>query len=224
MGKYMSAANLDQAHYNMIEQQVRPWDVLDDKILQTLKQVNRDAFVPEAYKKLAYADTAIPLANGQFMLHPILVGRILQVLAIQPMDTILEIGTGSCYLTACLAHLGYTVTSIEIDESLSQSAAHGLERNNQLNVNLISGDALQVLDKSKQYDVIVITASVKEIPELFKQALAIDGRMFVVTGEEPAMSARLVTRIAGDQWSERILFETSIQPLINAEPEQSFVF
>ena len=220
----MSTANLDQAHYNMIEQQVRPWDVLDSKILETLKQINRDAFVPEAYKKLAYADTAIPLGNGQYMLHPILVGRILQVLAIQPMDTILEIGTGSGYLTACLAHLGYHVTSIEIDEKLSQSAADRLEKNNQPNVSLISGDALQVLDKSKQYDVIILTASVKDIPAIFKQAMAIDGRMFVVTGEEPAMSARLITRISADQWSDRILFETSIKPLVNAEPEQSFVF
>ncbi|MCW8854264.1 MAG: protein-L-isoaspartate O-methyltransferase [Gammaproteobacteria bacterium] len=220
----MSTVNLDQAHYNMIEQQVRPWDVLDEKILETLKQINREAFVPEAYKKLAYADTAIPLGNGQHMLHPILEGRILQSLAIQPMDTILEVGTGSGFLTACLAHLGYTVTSIEIDEQLSQSAANRLQKSDLLNVHLLTGDAMKVLDKSKQYDVIVITASVKEVPEIFKQALAIDGRMFVVTGEEPVMSARLITRIAGDQWSDRILFETSIKPLVNAEPEKLFVF
>jgi len=220
----MSTVNLDQAHYNMIEQQVRPWDVLDEKILETLKQINREAFVPDAYKKLAYADTAIPLGKGQYMLHPILEGRILQSLAIQPMDTILEVGTGSGFLTACLAHLGYTVTSIEIDEQLSHSAAERLQKSGLLNAHLLTGDAMKLLDKSKQYDVIVITASVKEIPEIFKQALAIDGRMFVVTGEEPVMSARLITRIAGDQWSDRVLFETSIQPLVNAEPEKLFVF
>ena len=220
----MNTVNLDQAHYNMIEQQVRPWDVLDEKILDTLRQIPRDAFVPEEYKKLAYADTAIPLGNGYSMLHPILVGRILQVLDIQPMDTILEIGTGSGFLTACLATMGYQVTSIEIDEHLSKLAAERLHKQNLVNVQLIAGDAMKVLDKTRQYDVVVITASMSEIPETFKQALAIDGRMFVVTGQEPIMSARLVTRIAEDQWSDRILFETSIKPLVNAEPEKLFVF
>ncbi|MDH5764725.1 MAG: protein-L-isoaspartate O-methyltransferase [Gammaproteobacteria bacterium] len=220
----MSTATLDQAHFNMIEQQVRPWDVLDARILDTLKQIPRENFVPDAYKKLAYADTAIPLGGGQFMLHPIVVGRILQSLEIQPMDNILEIGTGSGYLTACLAYLGYHVTSIEIDEALSQAAAKNLDAQNMQNVSLLCGDAQQVLDTSRQYDVVVVTASVSEIPDMFKQALAIDGRMFIVTGEAPVMSARLLTRIAKDQWSNQVLFETSIKPLVNAETRKSFVF
>lgn len=220
----MSSVNLDSAHYNMIEQQVRPWDVLDNAVLETLKQVPREEFVPQAYKKLAYADTAIPLGNGQFMLHPILVGRILQFLAIQPMDTVLEVGTGSGYLTACLAQLGYHVTSIEIDESLSQAADQRLQKHNIRNVSLLTGDAMQVLDTNKQYDVIAITSSAAEVPEIFKQALAIDGRMFVISGEEPVMSAHLITRIAADKWSDTILFETSVKPLVNADAKKTFVF
>ncbi|MDH5471742.1 MAG: protein-L-isoaspartate O-methyltransferase [Gammaproteobacteria bacterium] len=220
----MSIANLDQAHYNMIVQQVRPWDVLDDKILDTLKQLPREAFVVDEYKKLAYADTSIPLGNGQEMLHPILEGRMLQVLNIQPMDTILEIGTGSGFLTACLAHLGYHVTSIEIDPSLSQLAANRLHQQNLVNIDLVVGDALEVMDKSKQYDVVVVTASMSDVPDALKKSLAIDGRLFIVTGEDPVMSARLITRVADDQWSDRILFETSIKPLINAEPVKAFVF
>ena len=220
----MSTVNLDQAHYNMIEQQVRPWDVLDEKILETLKQINREAFVPDAYKKLAYADTAIPLGKGQYMLHPILEGRILQSLAIQPMDTILEVGTGSGFLTACLAHLGYTVTSIEIDESLSQTAAEKLVEQGILNVSLYVDDATSTDNINQQYDVIAITGAMYELPLAYKQALKPGGRLFVITGEAPTMEARLITRTGDDSWSDQMLFETELKALIHAEKGKQFVF
>ncbi|MCW9013635.1 MAG: protein-L-isoaspartate O-methyltransferase [Gammaproteobacteria bacterium] len=220
----MSAVNLDQARFNMVEQQVRPWDVLDPKILRTLEQIPREAFVPAAYKNLAYADTAIPLGHNEAMMHPIMEGRLLQALDIQPTDEILEIGTGSGYLTACLAHLGSRVDSIDIYEDLSQQAAACFVEQGIFNVNLSTGDASHDTDFKKSYDVIAITGAMNEVPESYKKALAIGGRMFVITGKDPAMVARLITRTDDNAWAEQILFETSIKSLVNMENNEQFTF
>ena len=146
----MSAVNLEQAHKNMIQQQVRPWDVLDPKVLNALKTIAREDFVPEAYKNLAYADTAIPLGDGEEMMHPVLEGRMLQALDIQPGDEILEIGTGSGFISACLASLGAHVDSIEINEAISKQAAENLVSQGVFNISLSVMDAMQDEALNKQ--------------------------------------------------------------------------
>jgi protein-L-isoaspartate(D-aspartate) O-methyltransferase len=220
----MSMVNLEQARQNMVEHQVRPWDVLDPKILQTFDELPRDAFVPDTYKGLAYADTAIPLGNNQYMMHPVVEGRMLQALEIQPDDRILEIGTGSGYITACLAKLGSHVDSIEIETSLSQSAAGKLAKQNIDNVTLIVGDAMTDISDSQQYDVICVTGSMATVSDQLKQQLKLGGRMFVITGEAPVMYAHLITRTDETSWSDQCMFETSLKALIHAEKAAQFDF
>lgn len=220
----MGNVDANLARHNMVEQQVRPWEVLDEKVLKTLEQIPRENFVPERYKNLAYADTEIPLGNGFGMMHPVLEGRLLQFLDIQPQDDILEIGTGSGFITACLGHLGHHVTSIEIDENISQTAAERLVEQGILNVSLVVDDATNTDNLNQQYDVIAITGAMYELPEAFKQALKPGGRLFVITGESPTMEARLITRIGDDSWSDQMLFEYDLKPLIHAEKGRQFIF
>jgi len=220
----MTAVNIEQAKFNMIEQQVRPWDVLDPKILETLEQTPRDAYVSEAYKNLAYADTAIPLGNGQSMMHPVVEGRLLQSLDLQPTDEVLEIGTGSGFVTACLAHLASHVDTLDIDESLTKKAAARFVEQGVFNVSISTGDATQGEELGKAYDAIAITGSMAEIPETYKKALNIGGRLFVIVGEDPVMVAWLITRVDEKSWAQQYLFETSIDPLVNAAPAKEFEF
>ena len=220
----MTAVNIEQAKFNMIEQQVRPWDVLDPKILETLKQISRDAYVSDEYKNLAYADTAIPLGNGHNMMHPVVEGRLLQALDIQPMDEVLEIGTGSGFVTACLAHMASHVDTLDIDESLTRKAAARFVEQGIFNVSISTGDAMQGDELGKTYDAIAITGSVAEIPEIYKNALNLGGRMFVIVGQAPVMVAWLITRIGENSWAEQYLFETSIKSLANAAPAKEFEF
>jgi len=217
-------SHLEQCRYNMVEQQVRPWDVLDDKVLNTLESIPRDQYVPPQYLNLAYADTAIPLNASQKMMHPIIDGRILQLLDIQPEDDVLEIGTGSGYLTACLAHLACHVESIEIDEALAKQAAQTLLEQGVFNISLSCGDGLQAPTTNKKYNLIVLTGAVAEIPQSFKEALADNGKLFVVTGEAPAMTAHLITRTAEKEWSDKIIFETVLGSLVNGEKIAEFEF
>ena len=217
-------SHLEQCRYNMVEQQVRPWDVLDDKVLNTLEQIARDQYVPSQYIALAYADTAIPLNDTQFMMHPIIEGRLLQLLDIQPEDNILEIGTGSGYLTACLAHLGCHVDSVEIDEQLAKKSAQTLLEQGIFNISLSCANGLELPDAKQQYDVIVISGSVAKIPGEFKKALTINGRLFVVEGEEPVMHAHLITRKSETEWIDESIFETVLKPLVNGEAEPEFQF
>ncbi len=216
-------SHLEQCRQNMVEHQVRPWDVLDDKVLETLNQVPRDHYVPDQYRNLAYADTAIPLNATQFMMHPVVEGRLLQALDIQPDDAILEIGTGSGYLTACMAHLGNQVDSIEIDEALAKSAETKLQQQGVNNVSLSCGNGLEVA-ADKRYDVIAVTGSVGEIPSQLKEALNINGRMFIVDGEAPAMQAHLITRTGDNDWADQVLFETVLETLVHGEKPASFEF
>lgn len=220
----MSAVNIEKARHNMIEQQVRPWDVLDTRTLNLMDSFPRDAFVPEAYKNLAYADTAIPLGHGEEMMHPIVEGRMLQALNIQPTDNVLEVGTGSGYITACLAQLSAHVNSVEIHEDLSQLAAERLVEQGIFNVSLYVDDATDTSKLTTQYAVIAITGSMSEIPEAYKQALTVGGRMFVITGEAPVMVAYLITRTSEDSWAEQYLFETSLKPLVHSEKAKTFEF
>jgi protein-L-isoaspartate(D-aspartate) O-methyltransferase len=220
----MSKVNLQQAKFNMIEQQVRPWDVLNPEILDTLDHVSREDFVADHYKNLAYADTAIPLNNDQFMMHPVVEGRMLQTLEINPDDKVLEVGTGSGYITACLANLASHVDSIEIDELISQTAADRLNKKNIRNVTLMTGDATSEIPDKQSYDVIAITGSMNECSQAYKEALKIGGRLFIITGEDPAMVASLITRTDDNAWAEEVLFETSAKRLMHAEVEKEFVF
>lgn len=220
--------DFDKARYNMVEQQVRTWDVLDNRVLEVISEVPREVFAPDAYKKLAYADTSIPL--GQYkgtncaMLHPILDGRLIQSLNITGDDIVLEIGTGSGYLTACLAKLARHVDSVDINPEMTALAEKNLAAFGFKNINLSTGDAAKGWDQKPSYDVIAITGSMPKIPEAHKHALKEGGRLFVVTGEAPAMTAFLVTRIGKNEWATEDLFETSIARLINASEAEEFVF
>jgi len=217
-------SHLEQSRHNMVEQQVRPWDVLDDKVLNTLDSIPRDQYVPAQYLNLAYADTAIPLNKTQKMLHPIIEGRILQLLDIQPEDDVLEIGTGSGYLTACIASLACHVESIEIDETLAKQAAQTLLEQGVFNISLSVGDGLESAAINKKYNSIILTGAVAEIPQAFKNALKNNGKMFVVTGDAPAMTAHVITRTAENEWSDEIIFETVITPLVHGQKKAEFKF
>lgn len=215
-------SHLDQCRYNMVEQQVRPWDVLDDKVLTTLETIPRDQYVPAQYINLAYADTAIPLNDSQNMMHPIIEGRILQLLNIQSEDNILEIGTGSGYLTACLANMASHVDSVEIDEALAKKAAQILLEQGIFNISLSCANGLDLPEMDKKYNAIILTGSVNEIPQSFKNALTINGKMFVIDGVAPVMTAHIITRTDDNKWSDESVFETDLKPLVHGEQKPKF--
>ena len=216
--------DLERARFNMVEQQIRPWEVLDTKVLDLLHKVKREEFVPPAHKELAFADLEIPIGLGEKMLSPKLEARILQELAITPQDRILEIGSGSGYMTALLASQGAHVYSVDIVDAFLQIAGERLAQHEFLNVTLEKGDAAQGWDKHGPYDVIVLTGSVPVLAESFQQSLNIGGRLFVVVGEAPAMDARLITCTADGAWNTASLFETCIPALRNAPQRQRFSF
>ncbi|MGD8569582.1 MAG: protein-L-isoaspartate O-methyltransferase [Gammaproteobacteria bacterium] len=220
----MSETDMEQARFNMIEQQIRPAEVLDTRVLNVIAEVPREFFVPDTYQDLAFADVNIPLPNGQQMMSPIQEARLLQALDIQSTDTVLEIGTGSGYLTALLAKLSYHVTSIEIDQELSNRAAQKLRQQNITNVTLDIGDGADGWPSKGRYDVIAVTGSMPVMNDTIKHQLKTGGRLFVIVGTQPAMSAQLITRISDNQWSQEELFETVIPPLLNVETPSSFVF
>lgn len=216
--------DFEKARYNMVEQQVRPWDVLDDRVLDTINTVPREHFTPEAYKNLAYADTSIPLGehDGEDcrMLHPVVEGRILQHLQITPDCTVLEIGTGTGYLAACMAKLGNHVDTVSHHETLCEQASSNLETLGVTNVSCLEEEDLN----KPAYDAIAITSSMPGMPEKYKKLLKIGGRLFVIVGEAPAMTAYLVTRTGKDQWDTEELFETSIEAKAKSKKAEAFVF
>ena len=220
--------DFDKARFNMVEQQVRPWDVLSNDVLEVMSTVPREAFTPEAYKNLAYADTRIPLGShddhDSFMLNPVIEGRILQHLAITSNCTVLEIGTGTGYLTACMAKLGNHVDTVDIHEELSETAEKNLASLNITNVNFSTGDASKGWSQKPAYDAIAITASMPSMPESYKKLLKVGGRLFVIVGEAPAMQAYLVTRISDTKWETEELFETSVCAIENSGTEEPFIF
>ena len=212
------------ARHNMIEQQIRPCEVLDLDVLNLLEEIHREDFVPSEYQQLAYADVEIPLVHSQSTMTPKLEARLLQSVAIKPSDTILEIGTGCAYLTALLAKSGQSVCSVDIYPEFTESAPEKLQRYHLNNVELQTGDALNGWNKDKRYDVIVVTGSVPELNDHYQRQLATGGRLFVIVGETPAMEAMLITRIGDNEWSRESLFETDLPPLVGAEKGEQFVF
>ncbi len=219
--------DFEKARFNMVEQQVRPWDVLNPRVLDVISEIPRENFTPDEYKNLAYVDTRIPLGSYENhpcdMANPNINGRILQALDVQDDDLVLEIGTGSGYLTACLAKLGRHVDSVDINEALTEMARKNLQDMNIDNVNLSTGDASETWEQKRNYDVIAISAAMQTIPASYKNLLTIGGRMFVVTGDAPAMTAHLVTRTDKNEWNVEDLFETSIEPMIQPI-KQTFEF
>ena len=214
--------DVEQARYNMIEQQIRTWDVLDQRILDLVAHVRRENYVPEKYQDIAFADLRIPLGEGNSMMEPKLEARILQTLNIQPDDRALEIGTGSGYLTACLSELADSVVSYDIDETLSKQAGHRLANDEHENISLRIGDAMGELQFNEQFDVIVVTGSLPAMDKRFHDLLKIDGRLFMVVGEAPAMEALLITRVGENEWSTESLFETELVPLVNTSAPSHF--
>ena len=224
--------NLREARFNMIEQQIRTWDVIDPTVLQLLNDVPRERFVPAEYQGLAFADIEIPLgydSNGQLqsMLSPKLEGRILQALNVQKHQHILHIGTGSGYFTALLASLAKHVDAIEINADLSAQAAYNLAKNNISNVTLTVADGIlgQPCENNKQqFDAIVYTGSSPREPAGVRQQLSIGGVLFMVLGNAPAMQATLIQRVSETGFRENVLFETCLPALINAPQMKQFEF
>lgn len=210
----------------MIEQQVRPWSVLDPNVLDTLGVLAREHFVPSAYRRLAYSDTRIPLGHGQTMMAPVVEGRLLQALELAGEEQILEIGTGSGYLTACLARLGHAVDSVELYADFSAAAGERLRQLGVDNATLYIGDAAGGWDGGRRYDAIALTAAVYEIPEAYKRALNPGGRLFAIVGDvdQPVMEAVQLMRVGDDEWSVESLFDTWITPLVNNRRPPRFRF
>lgn len=207
--------NFATAKHNMIEQQIRPWEVLDPQVLNVFKQINRDHFVSEQYKGLAYADCQLPLADGETMLSPIVEGRMLQALRILPGDSVLEIGTGYGYITACLTSLAHNVTSLGFHARSADIAHKNLAELNIKNAELQTINSLDDITHKRRYDAIALSAgSIPEIPQNLKNALAIGGRLFVVAGQSPVKHAQLLTRVSQSEWTVENLFETDIPDLM----------
>jgi len=215
---------LNQARFNMVQQQIRPWEVFDRRVLGLLEQLPRDAFVSEQQQGLAYADAELPIGHGQQMMFPRVEARLLQALNIAPGDRILEIGSGSGFVTACLAKLGSQVVSIEIHADLAEQAAKRLAEHQISNVDLRTADALAGPIDGGPFDAIAITGSLPRLPEMLQQQLTIGGRLFVVVGESPAMEATLVTRTGEKDWRSEGLFETDLAALENVAVEARFQF
>ncbi|WP_455235404.1 protein-L-isoaspartate O-methyltransferase family protein [Thiogranum longum] len=216
--------NVEQARFNMIEQQIRPWEVLDDRVLETISRTPRENFVPERYRALAFSDISIPLEHGQYMMPPKLEGKLLQSLDIDPADSILEIGTGSGYLTACLAGLGGSVHSVDLYDEFIQSAGSKLEKHNITNVTFETGDAAAGWNSDTRFDAIAVTGSLPTLHRGFHTLLNPGGRLFVIVGKPPIMQALLITRVGEQEWNQESLFETSIPPLVNAPEPDTFRF
>lgn len=221
--------DFDQARFNMIESQIRTWDVLDQAVLDAVAAIKREDFVPEQYRELAFADMQIPLRAaasepGEIMLSPKLEARMLQELALTSHDKVLEIGTGSGYVTALIARLTSQVVSVEIVPEFTERAQGKLQSAGVGNVALEVGDGANGWEQAAPYDAILLTGSVPVLPELFKAQLKPGGRLLAVIGDEPAMTATLITRVTEADYSSRGLFETCIPALRNVPRPSRFVF
>ncbi|WP_440996092.1 protein-L-isoaspartate O-methyltransferase family protein [Arhodomonas sp. SL1] len=218
----MSEVNLERARFNMVEQQIRPWEVLNERILDVLEALPREDFVPTGYRNLAYADLQLPLPHDEVMLEPRVEARMLQALDPQPGERALEIGTGSGYFAACLAQLAGEVTSVDLHPDFRELASEHLAAAGVQNVRLEVGDAATGWDDGQRYDVIAVTGSLPELHEGFHRSLAIGGRLFLIVGTAPIMEALLITRMDEDQWATESLFDTSVRPLRGARARVRF--
>ena len=221
-----AAMNYEQARFNMIEQQIRPWNVLDPAVLKLLSVVRREDFVPAAQRDLAFADLEIPLGAqpGQVMLAPKIEARMLQELGLKATDTVLEIGSGSGYMAALLAAKAEFVYSVEIDAALVAMARNNLQKAGVVNASVDIGDAAQGWPLYAPYDAIVVSASMPVLPEALLRQLKIGGRLVGIVGELPAMQVQLVTRSGDDAFSTSVVFETVAAPLVGAQQREKFVF
>ncbi|MEE4638033.1 MAG: protein-L-isoaspartate O-methyltransferase [Wenzhouxiangella sp.] len=217
--------NMEQARFNMIEQQIRTWDVLDSAVLDVLGTVPREDFVPSRHRRMAFADLRIPLAMQQVMMKPIEEGRMLQALALEPGQSVLEIGTGSGFTASCLAALGGQVLSVDIHAELADTAAARLERLGIAGVEIRRGDALSdQFDPGGTFDRVVVTGSVAKAPERFLDWVSPGGRLFLVRGFSPAMEAVCLHRNEHNAWAIDSLFETDLPRLVGAEDRPLFQF
>ncbi len=216
--------DIEQARFNMIEQQIRPWDVLDTEVLDIFQTVPREAFVKPDQTALAFADIELPLAHSQVMMSPKVEGRMLQALNLSSDDDILEIGTGSGFISACLAKIGKHVTTYEYYDDLSQAANQRLDKLDYRNIDCIAGDIFHHLDSLGTYDVIALTGSLPQDAAMFTRHLKLNGRLFCVIGERPVMTAKLFTCVAENSYREEDLFETDLAPLLSIHKKQEFSF
>jgi len=214
--------NLEEARSQMLGQQIRAWEVLDHRVLSVLGDTPRETFVPETHRDLAFADLEIPLDHGEAMMTPKFEGRLLQALSLDKADHVLEIGTGSGYLTACLAQLAGSIVSVDIYEDFTQGAQATLAPLGLSNIEFRTEDALQMA-AGEQFDAIAVTGSVPELDDHFVRMLRPGGRLFIVVGREPIMEARVVTMLDRGQSTQESLFESVIKPLVNAERPEAFV-
>lgn len=217
--------NMEQARFNMIEQQVRTWDVLDSAVLDVLGKVPREDFVPSRYRRMAFADLRVPLAMQQVMMKPVEEGRMLQALALEPGQSVLEIGTGTGFTAACMAALGGQVLSVEIHAELADTATARLERLGIAGIEVRRGDALsREFDPARSFDRVVVTGSAAEVPERFLEWVSPGGRLFLVRGSSPAMEAVCLRRNETNAWTTDSLFETDLPRLLGAEDRPVFQF
>ncbi len=218
----MTDLDLTAARENMVEQQLRTWEVLNGEILETLDSIPREHFTPQAYRNLAYADMQIPIGHGEIMLEPKVEGRLLQAVDPQSQDRVLEIGTGTGYLTACLAKMAGHVTSVDLYPEFIEAAQAHLHREGVKNVHLETGDAATGWNDGNHYDVIIVTGSLPELHQGFHQRLTDGGRLFLITGQAPIMEALLVTRVGEHQYSTESLFDTFAPALVGAPITRHF--
>ncbi len=214
----------NKAHFNMVNQQLRPNEVADAKVLAAISDIPREKFLDASLKGLAYADVQLPIGCGQTMLSPMVEGRILQALALQPDETVLEIGTGSGYFTALLARLAARVITVEYFDELAQQAQDRLSHLALHNVEFQVGDAAKYWSLPERVDAIVMTAAMVLIPDDYLNQLKVGGRMVAVVGKAPAMSVQLIRRVGEREWQTTSLFETVIPAMIHAEPKAEFEF
>ncbi|APC67782.1 protein-L-isoaspartate O-methyltransferase [Ralstonia solanacearum] len=215
--------DIEKSRFNMIEQQIRPWDVLDLDVLDLLAIVKREQYVPEAYRTLAFVDMEIPLPGGQNMLPPRVEARVLQELAVRKHEDVLEVGAGSGYMAALLAHRGRHVTTVDIAPELVAFARDNLARNGVTNVDVVQGDAGQGWGNSL-YDVICVSGSVPAVPESLLAQLKVGGRLSIFVGSAPVMEAQLITRVSETEFQTRNLFETYVTPLTGVPAPSQFRF
>ncbi len=216
--------DVERARFNMVEQQIRPWEVLDQRVLDLLARVKREEFVPPQYRSLAFFDMEIPIGRGEKMLAPKMEARLVQELTLEPSDRILEVGTGSGYMTALLAALGARVYSVDIVPDFTRSAQEKLTAHGIANATLDTGDAARGWERQAPYDAIVLTGSVPVLPEAFQRSLNPGGRLIAIVGEPPVMQARLINCVAAGAYRTTGLFETCIPSLKNALQPERFVF
>lgn len=207
----------------MVGQQLRTWHVLDDRVVEVMAELPRELFVPPDWQKLAYADTEIPLGHGRRLAPPRIQGRAIQALLPGPGERVLEIGSGTGYLTACLARLAGKVTGIEAEAELAAAARRNLAALGIDNAEVLDGDGL-AMEFAERFDVVCVNGSLPAPDDRLEALLAIGGRLFVVTGKPPIMQARRVTRLGEDEWRREGLFETCLPPLENVRPPAEFVF